>query len=402
MAQASMASVGLAPPYTLGRFFQYAAVSSMVKAIGSAEVVVDDDYNVVRIRSPLALRRMAEALVDAVSRDFVRENTLRGRGECRGASLAVPDVDAVFDCCSLEGGPRLYSFGKKRDADIILGAGLDECHTIDDRGRKRVTWVGGALSYAKKVLERGGLLGGEASDLPTMAKATLFSRYKVAGGYANAERIPVSVDTLGTVLVGGVLSFLGRPGGVEYYLIPSTVVAGFPVVAGILRSARTWRPYLLVRELPVGLEDALSLELSYKVASREVSLAIASGVVSRSRVLAVSSGRRPVVLGSIPLTLLPARVFGAGTLGGLLYLAQLSASQKQVEGLKDVAAQCLRAAILFSSHPCTDESLIACIRELSRLYSSSTKLPRTIRNTAGKLVSWLAGDMDRALRGCMG
>ena len=396
----STSPVRLAPPYTLGRALQYAAFSSVIPVGGTSDVVVDEDYEVVRVRRPVVFQRLAEAVVEVALQYFARRAP---SGGCEGATLPFPSLGVEIDCCRLDTGPRLYSFGKKRDADVLLRAGLDDCYTIGEKGAKRVTWTGGAMSYARRLLERGGPLGGRAEDLPTLAKATLFSRYKTPTGYVNAEKIPVDLDTLGTVLLGGVLAFLGRQGATEYYLLPSAPVGGYRLIADLLRIATSPRPYLIARELPVGLEAALSLELSYRILNGEARIDLAGSVISRSRVLVVDAGRRPLVLGSIPLTLLPARVFGASSLDRLLQLAvQSLRAGNGSTGLRDAAAGCLRAAVAFSSNPCGDETLLACIRDLARLYSGSDRLPAQARRLVRGLVPSLSRDMDRALGGCTG
>ncbi len=366
----------LAPPETLGRRFQYAFLSLEPEIVtlnleaGYAEFASPSDY------------------VDLVDKAVQRLSTLllpsRQKG-CNGVTIRG------IDCCRLHRGPTLYLAGKKYgkarqgDAGLLAYLGFTSCPAPGKKGAG-VAWNHAALSYADMVLSRGEPLGGSAPDLPWLAKATLFSKARAAGGDVATRMSTLTLDTVGSVLLGGAISFAGsyRLAGkkrgelTEFYLIPDTVTSAYARLRDLMLSKGLTGNVIaqairIVNELPVSTEIAIALTLAVELATQYGS----ASQLSRARLteveelekaallVTVNPQQRPMVTAATPLTMILYFTYRDTTLRQLISLArQARQYSNEVEGLDALAANCVNAAYMQASYPCGADHIAHCIRGL--------------------------------------
>jgi len=406
----------LAPPETLGRRLQYALLSL------SEDAEVDPYAGHAVFPSAGSYVELVEEALEAL-RPLELQAGAAGR-RCDGARVRG------FDCCRLHRGPSLYSAGRRGtvggaryagDYLALAQAGLARCPYTTSQGKQTLAWVHAAVSYADLVLERGAPLGGSASELPWLAKATLFGKLRAPGG----GRRPRSggwgsLDTLGSILLGGSLAFLGsqrlgkQGGSAEFLLVPDAPHPGYAVLrdlllAGGVSSSAPVRAARLASDYPVSLEVALAVELASELASRlgpaseAAYLLEAARLESAATLVTVSPQQRPLVRGSLPLTTIVYRAFRPGSVRLLLRLARLArgaAAQKALQGLRDLVGGCVNSVFLQAMAGRWGDHLAGCVRGLTAAAQQARR--KRLEELAGvmeALASSLAGDYRALARG---
>lgn len=391
----------LAPEETLGRRFQYAFASiALARGIG---VKVDPAKGVMEFPSGhsyhMAVETASRYIVDALTQ---RRPISGCRSEAR--------IHGV-DCCTLNPGPQLYAAGGKYESAIFIDAGLT-AYSIEVRGKKQVRWTHAALSYAAIVAGKRGPVGGGSYDIPWTAKATLFSKRRAPLPGIGKVRHAVDIDTLGTILLGGALSYLGRyragAADIEYYLVPEYPSEGYARIRAIaslggvgvssdsnLAGIITW----LTSGLSVSFEAALAAGVAAKIAQAAVDAEKLDreGVAGTTRLVTIRPQQRPMVTGSSPLTLSVALSFSGDTVSTALSLAgsvmaQMRRAPEGLLGAEHAVSRCINALFLQSQDPCWTDHLVECVRELDAL-SASARGP--VAGLSARLKGLLVRDYER-------
>jgi len=380
MAVGGSFALRLAPEYTLGRRFQMALLS-----FAPGEVLVRGDEAVLESAEDYV------AAVESAARHVKERLELRkARANCKGGTLEL-EVLGTIDCCRYPGTPKLYTAGA---SDYRL---LQESLGVN-------SWICAALVYADRVLARGAPLGGQAKDLPWLAKVSLFSNVRGPGGGKGGGKkrkgaAVYSLDTLGSVLLGGAAGFLGgyRLGGgdqAEFYLLPEAPSQGYATLLdalslggpnkgpqGNLAGAASW----LASIAPVSLEAAVGAVAAAKLAEAG---GTAGGLGFRNVLgeaklyLVRSGGKRPLAAEGLPLTDAYLEVPGPGAVQALLRLAwEAERRRRESGGALEAVAGCLNAALLDAASPCSSTGLQGCLRDLDSL-AKSPSLWRGARGVA--------------------
>ncbi|MEB2835839.1 MAG: hypothetical protein GSR80_001080 [Desulfurococcales archaeon] len=405
-----MASAGfkleLAPPETLGRRFQLALLSldpglyTLNATAGYAAFTSPDDY----------VELVEEAL-----------GALRAL-ESESPRKCKPTQVAGIDCCKLHRGPKLYTAGAS-DYTLLRSAGFTRCAYSTSTGKESIAWSHAAVSYAAMVLDSGGPLGGAAKGLPWLAKSTVFGKVRVAGGGRQAggrrSGSQVSLDTLGSVLLGGAIAFLwsqrvGRD-NLEFYLVPDAVHRGYAALRELmvgrgLRDGVAYRAARLASELPVSIEVALALALAVELAehykpARELAAYTEVEELERAAtVVTVTPQQRPMVRSTIPLTSILYAAYDGTTLREVLALAWASrGAPRGLEGLRDAVGGCINAMFLQAMHARDSDHLSGCIRSLAALADAAHRRGlREWESRLGRLAWRLARDYLEMARGVAG
>ncbi len=368
----------LAPPMTLGRRLQYAFLSLFLGEGGSS-LEITGDYAIIGSRE-----RFLEKVNESIG--LITSSMKWGRTASSECDVTVSGIN----CCDLDAGPKFYVAGTS-DYLVASNAGLDICKYRNSKGEYTTAWTHSALSYALKVIEEGGPLGGEKKyAIPILAKSTLFS------GVRGAKRVEVKelyidIDTLGSILLGGAIAFLGRQkpysGGnqkpLEFYVIPDTpngyyslmrsIAATGGLQANIAAFAST-----LSRELNTSLEVGLMLALARRLYEygRKASEFGRSASAS-ARVFTVTVGKnRPMVRGGLPLSLVMYESYSESTIKLLSALSFTAIKAKGRRGgggevnLDTVVSNCIEGLYLQTLSPCNGDYVYNCTRDL--LMASST------------------------------
>ena len=401
--------IPLAPPSTLGRLLQYAFLS-----LAADKATVDPAAGVAVFPSPAVYAAVVQKALDSI----IRSSRPVKRRNCKSPSLALPVLQGR-DCCSLSGGPQLYAAGRREEADqaVFQAAGLDVCHTVEN-GEKRVYWNTAAVSYAVRVLRNSGPLGGdERYPMPWLAKATFFSYERAPGGGRPPNNI-VSLDTLGTILLGGSLAYTARAvvneerrTTVEAYLLPDYISEDYEAYRGIaLLRGPTGNPaeeaLNLARRLPVPLEAAFALTLTSTAASVGERARLLR-VSTAARIHLVSTGNRPTrptYQGSLLVPVDALAYYSDDTIQTLLDLARAAARGGRPMDV-EAAASCINGLFLQAQAPCQADHLAGCMRILAALAmaegDSRSYTPRA-RRLAARLLGLLEEDYSRMTSTCGG
>ncbi|MCE4624523.1 MAG: hypothetical protein F7C35_01480 [Desulfurococcales archaeon] len=404
MSEGSGVKIKLLDPEMLGRRFQYAFISFSERAYirpseGEVEFgSVDDFLDAVEE----ALKAILDGLTWPVSSNR--------RQKCSDLTVQVAGYSIV--CNRLDRGPRLYQLGSKSDFAIIRNAQLDLCKYVTQKCDKTVAWTHAAVSYALKVLEMEGPLNGPPEyEIPWLARATLFSKVRSVRGTVDAKGKLIDVDTLGTILLGGALSYLGSQrldaGGrgqaseVEFYILPDypskeyRVLRQISAAEGITGNiaARTVR---LLRELTVSFEQALALSIAVAV-YRHAGIAQKAGVnidaaLSSGKLYSVQPGQRAQVRVGLPLTNVLLHSYERGTINSLEWFIDEALRQKDKEArnaAKNAASTCLNSLFLQAvSGASGDLYLRDCARDLVAVYNydkAGNRLKEAARSLLGRL-----------------
>ncbi len=409
-------TIELAPEDSLGRRFQYAFLSYALGLISTGGVVWDPLSETAEFSTP-------KVFVDAVNiaRDAI-VSFLRLNKKPRGCeSVNVPE--GIDDCCLIDSGPKSYAAGGVYEGTVFTKAfstgdnpPLCSVKVPTAKGvTTRSEWVHAAISYATLVIQKGGpLRGGKEFELPWLAKATLFGKARETYS-SSKKRVKIDLDTLGTILLGGALSYLGRfrlgQEGVEFYIIPDSpnkeyatlrnVVAAGGLVQGPssnIAGISAW----VANNFAVSLEVAFSLALAVRIfhANITTSALEQKGVELSAKIYNIKPQRRPMVTGSVPLSLNIAKAYDLRTIVGLLSFARRILGNKEAlqKGAASVVSNCLNALYLQSLSPCWTSYLTECVRELD---SISATLSGAVALDARRLKQEIAKDYeDLTLREC--
>ncbi len=395
--------IRLVGPETLGRRFQYAFLSmadtvEVYPARGVAVFPTVDDYV-----------ETVEKALQAVVRGLDWGPSSQGRQGCQGPSFSVGGL--VIDCCRIDRGPSVYAMGKRIDVEVFRRAGLDKCYYSLTGGRRRgggptIGWAHAAISYALKVLGKGGPLGSKPEyDVPWLAKASLFGKTRSMAGAREAKAIQVDVDSLGTILLGGSLAYLGShrvtgAGGgetVEFYVIPDYVSDTYRVLREVsvyqgIRDNLASRLARLVSELQVGVEQALALSYgSLLVEQSQLVTGIGAGrLLAAGKLYIVESGRRPQVRDGVPLTDILNRFYGDRLVKHAWWFAREALSARGDVGsyARRAASTCIN--MLFLQTMTSSELFLRdCARLLAGLLSLEPPPPPGLVGAATALLSEL-------------
>lgn len=398
----------LAPPNTLGRRFQYAFLSldpdkaRLYPSAGYVEFGSTSDYVELVRRTVQRIARLIRA---------------QGRRGSRASCRVISVTDVSIDCCSLDRGPRLYRAGSRGDYGLLRSVDLNLCTRPGKRG-EAIAWVHAAISYAVKVLQNNGPLGGKISDLPWLAKATLFSKARLAGPgtQPGLRTAGLTLDSLGTVLLGGAIAYAGaetigeRRETLEFYIIPDTVAEVYITLrdlmigTGVLDSTLI-RAARLAKTFPVSLEAAASLVLAVSIAERygsleqlsSAQLAEVEQLDKSALVVTVTPQQRPLVRSAVPLTTALYFQYNSRTLRLMLKVAQQLAQQvmadRELSGAADVVGVCINTLLL---HVYSQDAshLAHCIRGLESIaVSLEDKGQYDLASSIYRLIGMLVHDI---------
>jgi len=396
--------IRLLDPEMLGRRFQYAFLSFANRVevrpdLGEAIFPSEDEYV-----------STVEAALDAIIRALSWPENAKKKSKCPDYEI---DCDGTIKCTSLDRGPNLYQAGKKSDRRTLKAAGLTTCKYYTSKCDEGVAWVHAAVSYACMVLSRGGPLGGGARyDIPWLARATLFSKIRSVRGTSEARTKTIDIDTLGTVLLGGALSYLGRhrlgDSDIEFYVLPDYVseayralreIAALDGITGNLaaRVANT------VKNLGAGFEQALALATA-TLASKHEARAQEMGVdvneaLASGKLYTIQSGQRVQVRAGVPLPNALLKAYTPETLKALDWFIDesLKARGDAKSHVKNAAVTCLNAMFLQAISSGVGELYIKdCMRVLAALLDQET-LPKKTKEAARNLLRKLEWEAVRAI-----
>jgi len=370
----------LAPPETLGRRFQYALLS------------IDPRLSKIKPMDGYAIFNDVSNYIDLVDKALARIRGLQVKQ--KSSEIQIRGID----CSSLHKGPNLYAAGKKQkisgktffgDYLILTKAGFTVCPYTTGKGITTIAWTHAAVSYADLVLTKGQPLMGVAEDLPWLAKATLFGKIRTAsGGQAPPKTRRYSLDVLGSILLGGALSFLWSQrfgdSTVEFYLVPDVVHEGFASLRDLMlqrglnegtAAKATW----LASEYPVSLEVALAIAIAddlaakYGSASQLSTLQAAEKLEKAANIMVVTPQKRPMVRSVTPLSTTIYVAYEPTSISSAMSTARLALQslgakkqkkQKELAGLRDLIGRCINSMYLQAIHCKWADHLSSCIRGL--------------------------------------
>jgi len=396
----------LAPPETLGRRFQFSLLSvdpglaSVDIERGIAWFNGEGDYVAL-------VEKALKKIVDYMS-------TRKAPQACRGG------IVGGINCCALDAGPRLYTAGGG-DVKLFREAGLTKCVYVTRAGKPNPggSWTHAAVSYAVEVVNaRGPLPSPRRYNLPWLAKATLFSHIRGPPGTTERKLGDVDINTLGSTLLGGSLSFLGswvtggdpRRDRIEFFLVSEAVSQAY----NTLRDVAVYKGYgrslaaiasRLAREVPVSLEIAVFLALAVKLAQKLGPVSQLSNyedpleISSSSLLVTITPQQRPMVRSAMPLSPLlyysyrPSTLFEVDSIAENVGLLQ-GRGTAQVSGLRDLLGKCISKMYLQASYP-QSEHLADCIRDLASLADHAhSKGNAGLGRRLWRLIDLLTGDVD--------
>ncbi len=365
----------LAPPETLGRRFQYTLFS-----LDPSLVEVDPLRGEAYFKDPSDYVSLVEMALEAL--EPIKVDPVKG---CK------PKTVGPIDCCSLHSGPRLYTAGVK-DSALLEKAGFTSCMATTRKGQARVSWNHAAVSYAEKVVEKGGPLGGSTGDLPWLAKATLFSKIRGAGGgfepprrRGRAGQAPgYTRDTLGSILLGGALSLVYvwnlKGASREIFLVPDFVNRNYHDLRSLVVGS-DWRRGVMnyaariASELPVSFEVAVAVALATELARKygtawELSdISAVESLEKAASLVTVAPQQRPMVVSVIPLSIVIYMAYHSSTLYALSdvvssVIRPKSRVSEALQGVRDVVGGCINSMYLQAAYRGWSDHLSGCIRSL--------------------------------------
>ena len=410
MDRSGQVRIRLLSPEMLGRRFQYAFLSFSDYAevrpdLGEAVFPSPEEY----------VRTVWEALAAIVEGLSWPEPSKEGK--CPRPTVSAGEWS--IDCSRLDRGPSLYQLGSKSDAAILQGAGLTACAYVTRACKATVAWTHAAVSYALEVIRRGGPIGGGASlEVPWLARASLFSRIRSVRGPSEAKGARIDADTLGTILLGGALSYLGswrvdsgrQASELEFYVLPDYPSRAYRVLrqiaaSGGIRDNLAAKAVRLLRELSVSYEQALAVSVASQVYSHaaiarragvEVDEALAAG-----KLYTVQPGRRAQVRAGVPLTNVLLRVYSEETLRSLdIFVSQATRVRDREAGnaARNAASECVNSLFMQAlSGGSGDLYLRDCARALAALHGYD-KAPPQLRRSAAILLGRLEWEATRIIR----
>lgn len=401
--------IKLAPIETLGRKMQYAFLSYALHK----HIRVEANYlaNEVRIDED-----DFQDLVKEV-RDVILKVILKKEEE-------VVTVMGGGDICSFkfDEGPILYSAGMQ-DKNILSKLGLTMCQPAgtanegeEGKGKKKkesISWTRAALSYANMVINNSRTVeGNEEVPLIQLATVTLFSEKNVRTPINFKKKrdvdITVNFDGLGVLLLGGLLSYLGRYSlqlsqrqkrseegekeSQEYYeflLLPDSPNKAFINLRNFAITTSNNNIAYIVQWLVTNLsgisfEVALSIAIATKLANeaKTADFLESEGSIFSSKLYLVlpqvlplksreKTYSRPMLLEATPLDLTIAKTYSNDTIKYINEIAKKVVSSPKQDYDKQQAisavSDCINYMSLQTMSPCNSEFLAMCLRELEQI-----------------------------------
>ena len=396
--------ITLLPKEMFGRRLQYAFLS-----LGSDDVYINYEQGYAEFSTPDDYVFLVEKALEQIRTALA---TQRGPRDCQGPILNG------LSCCHLDGGPKLYGNDKDIKTAIIQSTSF-KCNYSTPRGDKLAGWTHLAVSYALEVIDKDGPLNEPNSlTVPLLAKASLFSRLRGVGIKTEKKKVKNNIDTLGTVLLGGALSYLGRfnlsrkgQDQAEFFLLPDKPsetynilreIAALQGLSGNLAAIAT----TIIKEIGVSAEAAISLALAlllYRNKERVEEIG-APTLVYNTKLYTVSPGaNRPMVRGGIPLSLIFYQTYSERTLKQLQSLLYLAGTRKLDEqtrkDLQSALATCIHSLYLQAQNPCHGEFMVDCSRIVSSI--EPNKKMKSIRDNLGWFLKHLDYEYAKLVRGCL-
>ncbi len=395
------ARIKLLPTAYMGRRMQYALLSLSPLA-GDMDRL---SYTLLSGEARLSQVEFSTLIYQALG--FITNSLRATQRGCRGPTLA--DID----CCSISGGPTLYTSGAN-DRRILENAGLVDCYIVREARRGKsgpvIGWTHAAISYAFKVLQGGVEDGERRYDLPMLAKASLFSRSRGYTGTWETRNYKATLHELGTALLGGAIAYLGRQrlseGGdrgssIEFYLLPDRPSNEYKALAslasiGSLGGNLAARAARLARA-GVSLEAAISLAFAVmaRMYSNKLSGLNPASVAGSARIYMVSTGQRPMIRGGIPISPVLYATYTGQTLKRLYNIAAGPDSS-----LKDAAVNCVNKLFLQAQAGPHGDYIVDCARSLEgALTAQKGRSPPDLVDEAVRLLESLHQEYSRIARG---
>lgn len=372
--------IKLAPIETLGRKMQYAFLSyALYKNIRieanylADEVVIDEDD----------FRDLVKEVKDVIIKAII---------------MNEEDIDKVmkgFDICSFkfDEGPKLYTAGRS-DIGTLSDLGLTMCQQAEttEEGKKKVatTWTRAALSYANMIINNTRTVeGNKEVPLIQLATVTLFSEKNIRTPI-NVKRkrnvnIKVNFDGLGVLLLGALLSYVGRytlqqsKEYYEFFLFPDSPNKAYMTLRNlaILTSTKNigYLVHWFVTNLTgISFETALSMAIATRIAddAKTASYLENEGSISTSKLyLVLPQKYRPMLLQATPLDLTIAKTYSNNTIKNINNIAKKIVSFPKQDYNKQQAisaiSDCINYMSLQTMSPCNSEFLVGCLRELEQI-----------------------------------
>jgi len=403
--------IRLLDPEMLGRRFQYAFLSF------ADNVDVRPDLNVAIFPSReeyiLTVKRALEAILESL----VWPATTRRKTRC--PEYAITEAGYGIECTRLDRGPSLYQAGKKSDYRTLQAAGFNICKYINQKCEETVAWLHAAVSYALQVINNGGPLGGEPSyDIPWLARATLFTKIRSVRGATKAKDKTIDKDTLGTVLLGGALAYLGshRVGEqqLEFYVLPEYVSKAYRALRQIaaadgITANLAARVARISSELSISFEQAIALvvaALAYKHVSMAESLGVSvDDVLASGKLYTIQSGRRAQVRAGTPLPNLLLKAYSEATINRLNWFVNEALRQRDSDAAsaaKNAASTCVNSLFLQAITGASGELYLKdCMRDLLAVHEYE-KTTRLLREAARSLLTALEEEAEMIILGARG
>ncbi len=396
--------IKLLEPEMLGRRFQYAFLSF------SDTVTLRPSLNSAIFTSARDYVESVEEVLKAITGSLAWPETTRRKGKCHTITLDRHRIE----CTRLDKGPNLYQAGNKSDLKNLTSAGLDQCKYVTQKCDETVAWTHAAVSYAVRVIENEGPLNGPAAyDIPWLARATLFTKIRSIRGAAEAKEKRIDIDTLGTILLGGALSYLGTHSiadqRLEFYILPDYPSTAYKVLRQIAAidgitgnlAAKIAR---LAGEISVSLEQALTFSTASLI-HKHAAIAQKAGVdvdeaLASGKLYMVQPGRRAQVRAGIPLTNIILHSYDEATIRALDWLVGEALRQRDREGgrtAKNVASICMNNMFIqVLAGSSGDVHLRDCTRALATVYEYE-KVTTSFREAAIALLLRLEREVLRML-----
>jgi len=413
--------IRLLDPEMLGRRFQYAFLSfadlekvDVKPDIGEAVFLDEKEY-------VKTVKMVLDAIIETLSWPENAEGN-REKSKCLDHKI---NCHGAINCTSLDRGPNFYQAGGKSEKSMLKAAGLTKCKYYYYDSKKKecvesIGWVHAAVSYACKVIEKGGPLGGEAKyNVPRLAMASLFSVNKIRNiiDFANSDGKMINVDTLGTVLLGGALSYLGKytlksgsddKKTLEFYIIPDYVSRSYRALRQItalggVKENLARKAINTAENLGVGFEQALalvtaSLVLKHVAEARRTGVDI-DNVLASGKLYTIQPEKRPQVRAGVPLPNVLLKAYSPETLEVLDWFVSkaLYAVGDIGSQVRSAAATCVNNLFLQAVSLGAGELYIKdCMRVLVVLLDEE-ELPSDVRRAAKTLLWRLEREAIRIL-----
>ncbi|NPA96601.1 MAG: hypothetical protein GXO32_03245 [Crenarchaeota archaeon] len=390
----------------LGRRFQYAFLSF------ADNVDVRPDLNIASFESKEEFVKTVRLALETILASLMWPETTRKKSKCPPYRLSK--IGYELECTRLDRGPNLYQAGKKSDYRTLQTAGLNVCKYINQKCQDTVAWIHAAVSYALLVLEKGGPIGGEPEyDILWLARATLFTMIRNVKGAVEAKDKKINIDTLGTVLLGGAISYLGSQKvsdqQLEFYVLPEYVSRAYRALrqiaaVGGITSNLAAKVADLTRNLSVSFEQAVALAtavFTIKYAHIATKLGISIGeALGSGKLYTIQTGNRAQVRAGVPLSNLLREAYRGHTLEKLDWFvgeALRQGDKDAASAAKNAASTCIHSLFLQALAGVSGELYLKdCMRDLLAVYEYD-KSSRELKRAARSLLSSLESEATRII-----